>query len=270
MIDRSSASSASTSTTSPTSSSATACKLFAGRRSTSSIKAIKEKQAKILQTRRIGQTAVLGDVRRGRRTTTLADFEAKDAIKRMWAKDASLWKADPRPRQDHRQRPGLAERRRRGPAPRRRARDVRRRDRRGRLHAHRRHGHGRVEPLRRGPPPDQHPRRRPPELIVLDSTVPATIRRIEAEIDPAKTLFVVVQQERHDHRAVGLLRLLLRQGEGDQGGQGRRELRRDHRPRHQDGGRRQARRLPPDLPQPARHRRPVLGPVLLRHGPRRP
>ena len=33
-----------------------------------------------------------------------------------------------------------------------------------------------------------------PELIVLDSTVPATIRRIEAEIDLAKTLFVVASK----------------------------------------------------------------------------
>src|SRR5262249_17340072 len=30
-----------------------------------------------------------------------------------------------------------------------------------------------------------------PELIVLDSTVPATIRRVESQIDVAKTLFVV-------------------------------------------------------------------------------
>ena len=30
-----------------------------------------------------------------------------------------------------------------------------------------------------------------PELIVLDSTVPAAIRRVEKSIDPARTLFVV-------------------------------------------------------------------------------
>ena len=66
------------------------------------------------------------------------------------------------PRQDHRQRPGLADRRRGRQAQRRRPGGVRRRGRRGRVHARRRHGDGRVEPLRRGPPPDQHPRLRPP------------------------------------------------------------------------------------------------------------
>ncbi len=172
-------------------------------------------------------------------------------------------------RQGHQERPGLAQRRRRRPREGRRARAVQPRDRRRRLQAHRRHGHGRLEPVRRGPAPDEHPGRGPSRAARArqhgardDPPDRVGDRRRE---DPLRRL----EQERHDDRALGLLRDLLREGEGDQGREGGRELRRDHRPRHEDGGRRPPRRLPADLPQPERHRRPLLGPLLLRHGPRR-
>ncbi len=153
-------------------------------------KAISEKRATILQTRRIGQTALLGDQSQAVEGA-LADLETQKAVARMWSKDASLWKSD----EAHakiianalgwlnvvdvvRAKAGELEKF---------AKEV--------ADAGFTHivvmGMGGsslcVEVLRRtNIPVSGHP-----ELIVLDSTVPATIRRVESEIDVAKTLFVV-------------------------------------------------------------------------------
>ena len=156
--------------------------------------AIKQKQAKVLQSRRIGQTAVFSEEYSGAVQATLDGFEADHAIKRMWAKDASLWKTDPAAVKiidnalgwltvDTVVKPHVEE-----------------------LHAFAREvkeagftsvllmGMGGsslcVEVLRKTNPPVNGY----PNLLVLDSTVPATIRRIEGLIDPAKTLFVVASK----------------------------------------------------------------------------
>jgi transaldolase / glucose-6-phosphate isomerase len=155
------------------------------------LKAIKDKRAEILRTRRIGGTALLGVENTKALETTLNDLEAIKAIDRMWSKDATLWKSD----EAHSKiinnalgwlnvvnvvRPKAEE-----------------------LEAFAQEIAGAgfthivvmgmggsslcVEVLRRtNIPVAGHP-----ELIVLDSTVPATIRRIESMIDLEKTLFVV-------------------------------------------------------------------------------
>jgi len=157
-------------------------------------KAIKEKQAKVLQSRRIGQTAVFSEEYSGAIQTTLDGFAEDHAIKRMWAKDASLWKSEPGAAKiiDNALGwltvPGVVK------------------PHAGELKAFAdeiakegfKHvvvmGMGGsslcVEVLRKtSPPVAGHP-----TLLVLDSTVPATIRRIEGQIDPAKTLFIVASK----------------------------------------------------------------------------
>ncbi len=156
--------------------------------------AIRDKQSKILQTRRIGQTAVYSEEYSGAIQTTLEGFAKDHAIQRMWAKDASLWKADADAAKviDNALgwltvtgvvKPHAAELK---------------------AFADEVAGEGFkhvvvmgmggsslcVEVLRKTSPPIAgHP-----TLLVLDSTVPATIRRIEGQIDPAKTLFIVASK----------------------------------------------------------------------------
>ena len=151
---------------------------------------IKEKRATILKTRRIGKTLLIGEDAKAVEET-LADLEKLHAVERMWSKDATLWKSDDahvkviknalgwlnvagvvREKADELARFG---------------REI--------ADAGFKHivvmGMGGsslcVEVLRR----TNIPVAGLPELIVLDSTVPATIRRVDSEIDVAKTLFVV-------------------------------------------------------------------------------
>jgi transaldolase/glucose-6-phosphate isomerase len=154
------------------------------------LKAIEQKRADILRTRRIGATALLGEYARPVQET-LSELEAIKAVERLWSKDASLWKSD----ESHAKiianalgwldvanvvRPKVEE-----------------------LEAFAKEiedagfthivvmGMGGsslcVEVLRR----TNVPMAGHPELLVLDSTVPATIRRIESMIDVERTLFVV-------------------------------------------------------------------------------
>ena len=153
--------------------------------------AIKEKQAKILQKTRIGQTSIYSEEYSGAIQQALGSFEQEGAIKRMWAKDASLWKSDAASAKiidnalgwlvvpDHVKAhageiKGFAD-------------EVK--------NAGFKHvvvmGMGGsslcVEVIRS----TNQPVAGHPTLLVLDGTSPATIRRIEAAVDPATTLFVV-------------------------------------------------------------------------------
>ena len=157
-------------------------------------KAIRDKQAKILQTRRIGMTSVYPEEYSGAIQETLQGFAKDHVIKKMWAKDASAWKTDPaavkiidnalgwltvtgvvKPKA-------------------------------GELKAFAdevaKEGFTHVVVMGMGGSSlcvavlgeTREPVAGHPELLVLDGTSPATIRRIEGAIDPAKTLFVVASK----------------------------------------------------------------------------
>ena len=152
---------------------------------------IREKEGTVVETRRIGETVQFSDSDSAQIQATLDQFEQDNAIQRMWSKDATVWKEDadaqkiinnalgwlrvPEFVQAH-----LDELKKF-------AADVK--------NAGFEHilvmGMGGsslcVEVL------NQTHRAVPgyPKLLVLDSTVPATIHRISSEIDPAKTLFIV-------------------------------------------------------------------------------
>jgi len=154
-------------------------------------KAIRDKQAKILETRRIGQTAVFSEAYSGAIQGTLESFERDHAIRRMWDKDASLWKADADADKIIKNALGWL-----------------------RVPEFVKSHVGEIKTFVNGVVKDGFEHvlvmgmggsslcvevlnqtheavEGYPKLHVLDSTVPATIRRIEGLIDPAKTLFIV-------------------------------------------------------------------------------
>lgn len=155
--------------------------------------AIKSKRDEILQTTRLGTTAVLGTYAEAVEGT-LAELEDQGAVQRLWDKDASLWKSDPdavkiinnslgwmtvadtvRPKVEELSR--LADSIEAAGFT-----DVVVMGMGGSSLC--------VEVFRRtNIPVAGHP-----VMHVLDSTVPATVRRIEAAIDPAKTLFIVASK----------------------------------------------------------------------------
>jgi transaldolase/glucose-6-phosphate isomerase len=154
---------------------------------------IREKQADLIRKARVGGTAILGDYK-GDVEATLADLEKIDAVKRLWAKDASLFKSE----HDHAKIIGNAL----GWLT---VADVVKPE-AGALSSFSDEiaaaGFGHivvmgmggsslcVEVIRRtNVPVAGHPL-----MVVLDSTVPATIRRIEKAIDPAHTLFIVASK----------------------------------------------------------------------------
>ena len=108
-------------------------------------------------------------------------------------------------------------------------------------------------------------------LRILDSTDPAYVAATLDDLDPLRTLDDRRLQVRHDDRAERLPRRRVDAGRGRPRRRGHHHLRparRVHRGRHGPGqeprGDRPPRRLPRGLPQPARHRRPVLGADLRR------
>ncbi len=153
--------------------------------------AIRDKQAKILQTRRIGQTSIYSAEYSGTIQETLEGFEKENAIGRMWDKDAGLWKSDPAADKIIKNALGWL----RVPEL------VRSHGAELKAFAEKVKADGFehvlvmgmggsslcVEVLNQTNPAVPGF----PKLLVLDSTVPATIRRIEGQINPAKTLFVV-------------------------------------------------------------------------------
>ena len=108
-----------------------------------------------------------------------------------------------------------------------------------------------------------------PTLHVLDNTDPAAVAAVEGLIGNRKTLFVVASKsggtieiqafERHFWQKT-LARSRQRRREG------RRELRRHHRSGHAPRPARRGEALPPRVHQPGRHRRALLGAVVLRPG----
>ena len=153
--------------------------------------AIREKQAMILKQRHIGQTALYSEAYSGTIQATLDQFEKDNAIARMWDKDASLWKTDPAAVKIIDNALGWL----RVPE------------------FVKSHG-AEIKTFVKGVVADKfehvlvmgmggsslcvevlnQTNETPssyPKLLVLDSTVPATIRRFEGMIDVARTLFVV-------------------------------------------------------------------------------
>jgi transaldolase/glucose-6-phosphate isomerase len=154
-------------------------------------KAIDEKQARILQKTRLAQTAVLGEDYSKAVIETLEGFEKDRAVQRMWDKDASFWKSDPAAAQIIANALGwltVPETVKAHASELKAFADEIARA--GFRHAVVMGMGGSslcVEVLRKtSKPVDGYP-----TLLVLDSTVPATIRRIEGQIDPATTLFIV-------------------------------------------------------------------------------
>ena len=153
--------------------------------------AIEQKKTKILQGSRVGQTLLLPDDETDAIGKVLKDFEAEKVVAKLWAKDASAWKTDADARKIIDNALGWLD----VPAK------VRAKADELKTFADKIQAEGFthvvvmgmggsslcVEVLRRinGAVAGR------PNLLVLDSTVPATIRRIEGQIDPAKTLFVV-------------------------------------------------------------------------------
>ena len=152
--------------------------------------AIKEKRSALIQASRIGMSASLGE-NADAVQKAVDELEKVHAVERMWNKDATLWKSEPEHTKIIANSLGWLT-----------VADVVRPE-AGDLTkfaeevaaAGFQHvvvmGMGGsslcVEVIRRtNIPVSGHP-----TMLVLDSTVPATIRKIEAEIDPAKTLFVV-------------------------------------------------------------------------------
>ncbi len=124
-------------------------------------KTITEKRAKLLQSRRIGQTLLLGDYARPIEET-LADLERLHAVERMWSKDATLWKTDEAHVKIIKNALGWLNV---AGVVREKAEELARFVREiadAGFTPHRRHGHGRLEPVRRGPPPNEHPGGRAP------------------------------------------------------------------------------------------------------------
>ena len=153
--------------------------------------AIEEKKAKILQSSRIGQTVLLSDDTAETVGGLFEAFQDDQVVAKLWAKDASAWKTDPAAVKIIDNALGWLT------VPETVA--ARLGDLTQFADTIQKEGFGHVvvmgmggsslcvEVLRSVNPPVAGR----PKLLVLDSTVPATIRRIEGEIDPAKTLFVV-------------------------------------------------------------------------------
>ena len=98
------------------------------------------------------------------------------------------------------------------------------------------------------------------ELIVLDTTHPVTVERVTRLAGaPAHAVRRGQQVGDHDRDPQPLRPLLGAHAE-------RRPVRRHHRSGNAARGARARARVPGDLPEPGRHRRPVLGAVVLRAG----
>ena len=154
-------------------------------------KTIRDKQARILKTTRIGQTAVYSEQYSGPIQETLGKFEQEHAVKRMWDKDAALWKSDADARKIIDNALGwlrVPEFVKQHAAELKTFADQVKAD--GFEHVLVMGMGGSslcVEVLNQTNPAVAGY----PKLLTLDSTVPAFVRRIESSINPAKTLFVV-------------------------------------------------------------------------------
>ena len=101
-----------------------------------------------------------------------------------------------------------------------------------------------------------------PQLTVLDTTDPAAIRRVESGLNLDRSLFVVASKSGGTLETATLAEYFWSRYTAAGADSPRPPLRRHHRPRHQPGCPRAGPRLRPRLPQPARHRRPLLRPLL--------
>ena len=106
-------------------------------------------------------------------------------------------------------------------------------------------------------------------LTVLDSTSPAAVRAVASSHDPERTLFVVSSKSGGTLEVVSLEAFFHDWVAAVRGAGARSGVRRDHRPRHLARTPRSVARLPPRVHEPGRHRRPLLGAVVLRTRPGR-
>ena len=106
-----------------------------------------------------------------------------------------------------------------------------------------------------------------PRLRILDSTVPAQIKEVEAELDLSRTLFIVSSKSGGTTEPNIFSGLFLRQGcRQSRSEPGRQTIHRDYRSRFGAGTARQGAALPPDLSRRADDRWTLFGPLPVRSG----
>ncbi len=125
--------------------------------------------------------------------------------------------------------------------------------------------HGRLLARARSPAPHVREAGGFPRTACARLDRPGHGRRIQGEDRPGADALRRLVEVGDDDRAADVLPLLVRRGRQGQGEPGR-ELPRRHRPRHEDGSRRDARQVQAHLRQPVGHRRALLGALLLRDG----
>ena len=215
--------------------------------------------------------AVAARTRCRRRRTPLVAKLAKDrALARIWEADATFFTSDAVARTVDQEPPRLAARAGADAEQARRAGGLRRRREGGRLHGRRAARDGRQLAVARGAERGVARGRRACALHVLDNTDPAAVAAVEALIAGKKTLFVVASKsggtieiqafERHFWQKTLARSRRRRRARG-------RELRRHHRSGDAPRPARRGEALPPRVHQPGRHRRALLGAVVLRAGP---
>ena len=218
--------------------------------------------------------APLPEELRGPVAARLQKLEQDGFARRLWEHDASLWKSDPAHQQDHRGRTRLAQRAHRRARRARRLAPVLRRGARRRLHRRRAARHGRLEPGARGAA--GHVRRRAwlPRPARAGLHRPGGRAGAQRDARPDDEPVHRGQQVGRHHRDGQLRGLLLRAPAGAVRRRGRPPLRGHHRRGHVAAAPGCRAGLPRGLRQPVRHRRPLLGAVVLRpraggpHGPR--
>ena len=106
-----------------------------------------------------------------------------------------------------------------------------------------------------------------PALHVLDSTDPEQVRRFEASVDIARTLFIVASKSGTHARAERADGLFFCARVRRRRERGRHAFRRHHRSGLASAKDRRGKRLSPHLPRHSQHRRPLFRSVEIRPGP---
>ena len=105
-----------------------------------------------------------------------------------------------------------------------------------------------------------------PDLIVLDTTDPATIQTLTQSLPLTHTLFLVASKSGTTLETISQFKYFYERVRQFAGRPRGRPVHRHHRPGNQAGSGRRRIPVPRRLPQSARHRRPLLGALLFRAG----